>query len=445
MSARRKSGTILEQARRGETPAPIVAVARRENVDPEIVRAGVAAGTIVICRPGKGRGARPLGVGAGLSVKVNANLGTSKARSGLEAELAKLKAAVEAGADAVMDLSTGGDLDLIRSAIIEASPVSVGTVPVYQAAVATLESHPGRLDRMEPDALFDAIERHGRGGVGFVTVHCGLTLQGLAHVRSQGRILGIVSRGGAFIAEWMTRRGAENPLYADYDRLLEIARRHDLVLSLGDALRPGCLADATDRAQVQELVVLGELVRRAREAGVQAMVEGPGHMSMEQIQANVLLEKRLCEGAPFYVLGPLVTDCAPGYDHITAAIGGALAAWAGADFLCYVTPAEHLGLPGIEDVRQGVVASRIAGHAAELARGKRAALGRDRQLARCRQALDWAGQERLAIDPSTVAARRKGGELPSGDVCTMCGPYCSIKGMREVLGMKRVKKPPAAK
>ena len=202
-----------------------------------------------------------------------------------------------------------------------------------------------------------------------MTVHCGLTLQSLGHVRSQGRVLGIVSRGGAFLAEWMTRRGAENPLYADYDRLLEIARRHDLVLSLGDALRPGCLADATDRAQVQELVTLGELVRRAREAGVQAMVEGPGHMSMEQIQANVLLEKRLCEGAPFYVLGPLVTDCAPGYDHITAAIGGALAAWAGADFLCYVTPAEHLGLPGLEDVRQGVIASRIAAHAADLARG----------------------------------------------------------------------------
>ena len=232
----------------------------------------------------------------------------------------------------------------------------------------------------------------------------------------------------------MHRRGAENPLYADYDRLLDIARRHDLVLSLGDALRPGCGADATDRAQVQELVTLGELVRRAREAGVQAMVEGPGHMSMEQIQANVLLQKRLCEGAPFYVLGPLVTDCAPGYDHITAAIGGALAAWAGADFLCYVTPAEHLGLPGIEDVRQGVIASKIAGHAADLARGNPAALARDREFSRCRQALDWAGQERLAIDPSTVAARRGSGELPSGDVCTMCGPYCSIKGMRESSG-----------
>ena len=290
MSSRKKTGTILEQTRRGETPAAVLAVARREGVDPEVVRSGVAAGTIVICRPGKARGARPLGVGAGLSIKVNANLGTSQARSGLEAELVKLKTAVAAGADAVMDLSTGGDLDLIRAAIIKASPVSVGTVPVYQAAVDTLERHPGRLDRMEPDALFNAIERHGRDGVGFVTVHCGLTLQSLGHVRSQGRTLGIVSRGGAFIAEWMHRRGAENPLYADYDRLLDIARRHDLVLSLGDALRPGCGADATDRAQVQELVTLGELVRRARAAGVQAMVEGPGHMSMEQIQANVLLE-----------------------------------------------------------------------------------------------------------------------------------------------------------
>jgi phosphomethylpyrimidine synthase len=442
MNSRKKPGTILEQARRGETPAAVLAVARHEGVDPELVRAGVAAGTIVICRPGTARGARWLGVGAGLSVKVNANLGTSQARSGLDAELVKLKAAVDAGADAVMDLSTGGDLDLIRAAILKASPVAVGTVPVYQAAVDTLARHPGRLDRMEPDALFDAIDRHGRDGVGFVTVHCGLTLQSLGHVRSQGRILGIVSRGGAFIAEWMHRRGAENPLYADYDRLLEIARRHDLVLSLGDALRPGCNADATDRAQVQELLVLGELVRRARAAGVQTMVEGPGHMAMDQIQANVLLEKRLCEGAPFYVLGPLVTDCAPGYDHITAAIGGALAAWAGADFLCYVTPAEHLGLPGLEDVRQGVIASRIAGHAADLARGKKSAVERDREFSRCRQALDWAGQERLALDPSTVAARRGSGDLPSGDVCTMCGPYCSIKGMREVLGLNPAKPAP---
>jgi phosphomethylpyrimidine synthase len=437
MSARRKPGTILEQVRRGETPKAVLAVARNEGVDPETVRAGIAAGTIVLCRPGKGRGARPLGVGAGLAVKVNANIGTSQARSGLKGELAKLSAAVAAGADAVMDLSTGGDLDLIRGAIIAASPVSVGTVPIYQAAVDTLARHPGRLDRMGQDELFAAIDRHGRDGVGFVTVHCGLTLQGLGHVRSQGRVLGIVSRGGAFLAEWMSRRGAENPLYADYDRLLEIARRHDLVLSLGDALRPGCLADATDRAQVQELVTLGDLARRARDAGVQAMIEGPGHMPMDQIQANVLLEKRLCDGAPFYVLGPLVTDCAPGYDHITSAIGGALAAWAGADFLCYVTPAEHLGLPTLEHVRQGVIAARIAAHAADLARGSAAAHARDRELASCRQALDWAGQQRLALDPEAVAARRRAGELPGGDVCTMCGPYCSIKGMRAVLGLDK--------
>ncbi|HEY6001127.1 MAG TPA: phosphomethylpyrimidine synthase ThiC [bacterium] len=437
MSARGRSGTILERLRRGETPPAVLNVARQEGVDPEVVRAGVAAGTIVLCRPGKARGARHLGVGAGLSVKVNANLGTSQARSGLKGELAKLAVAVAAGADAVMDLSTGGDLDLIRAAIIAASPVSVGTVPIYQAAVDTLAHHPGRLDRMDPDALFDEIDRHGRDGVGFVTVHCGLTLQSLGHVRTQGRVLGIVSRGGAFLAEWMTRRGAENPLYAQYDRLLEIARRHDLVLSLGDALRPGCLADATDRAQVQELVTLGELARRAREAGVQAMIEGPGHVPMDQIQANVLLEKRLCDGAPFYVLGPLVTDCAPGYDHITSAIGGALAAWAGADFLCYVTPAEHLGLPGLEDVRQGVVAAKIAAHAADLARGSAAAHARDREMARCRAALDWQGQQQHALDPETIATRRRSGELPTGDVCTMCGPYCSIKGMRAVLGLDK--------
>jgi phosphomethylpyrimidine synthase len=425
--------TILHQTRAGRTPAAVLAVARAEGRDPELVRAGVAAGTIVICRPGRGRGARPLGVGAGLGVKVNANLGTSQARLGIAGELAKLAAAVAAGADAVMDLSTGGDLDAIRAEIIRHSPVSVGTVPVYQAAVDTLQRHPGRIDKMTADQLFAAIERHAADGVGFATVHCGLTLESLRRIREQGRTLGIVSRGGAFLAEWMTKRGEENPLYAQYDRLLALAARHDLVLSLGDALRPGCLADATDRGQVQELVVLGELVQRAREAGVQAMVEGPGHMSMDQIQANVLLEKKLCGGAPFYVLGPLVTDAAPGYDHITAAIGGAIAAWAGADFLCYVTPAEHLGLPELEDVRLGVVASRIAAHAADLARGGAAALARDQALARCRQELDWAGQEKLALDPSTIAARRSSGQLPAGDVCTMCGPYCSIKGMRDLL------------
>ncbi len=441
MSTRRRRGTLLERARRGETTPEAVAVARAEGVDPEVVRAGLAAGTIVICRPGRARAARFCGVGAGLRVKVNANLGTSQAQPEQRVELRKLRAAIDAGADAVMDLSTGGDLDAVRRAVVAASPVTVGTVPVYQAAVETLRRHPGRIDRMEPGELLGAVERHAADGVGFATVHCGLTLESLARVQAQGRILGIVSRGGAFLAEWMTRRGAENPLYASYDRLLEIAARHDLVLSLGDALRPGCLADATDRGQVQELVVLGELVRRAREAGVQAMVEGPGHVPMDQVAANVLLEKRVCEGAPFYVLGPLVTDIAPGYDHLTSAIGGAIAAWSGADFLCYVTPSEHLGLPGLEEVRAGVVASRIAAHAADLARGNPAALARDRELAKCRAALDWSGQERLAIDPGTIRARRASGQLPAGDVCTMCGEYCSIKGMRALLGIGR----PAAK
>src|SRR5512139_49188 len=270
-----------------------------------------------------------------------------------------------------------------------------------------------------------------------MTVHCGVTRGALERLVREGRRLDIVSRGGSLLAEWMEENGKENPFYEQYDRLLAICREYDVTISLGDGLRPGCLADATDRAQVHELMTLGELTERAWAKDVQVMVEGPGHVPLHQIAANMVLQKRLCHGAPFYVLGPLVTDIAPGYDHITSAIGGALAAWSGADFLCYVTPSEHLRLPSIEDVKEGVIASKIAAHAADLARGSAAAHARDRELARCRQALDWAGQQRHALDPSTIAARRRSGELPSGDVCTMCGPYCSIKGMRAVLGLDR--------
>jgi phosphomethylpyrimidine synthase len=429
-----KKRTLMEKTRRGTVPVPLRKVARAEGVRVEDLCDDVMNGRVVIASPGGATGALPLGIGRNLRVKVNANLGTSQARPSLKAELKKLGVAVEAGADAVMDLSTAGNLDAVRRAILSASPASVGTVPIYQAAVEVLERHPGRIDRMDPDAVFDSIEKHAADGVGFVTVHCGLTLESLGRVRDQGRALGVVSRGGAFLAEWMIRRGEENPLFSRFDRLLEIAARHDLVLSLGDALRPGSLQDATDRGQVQELVILGELTRRAWEAGVQVMIEGPGHMPLDQIQPNVFLEKKLCHGAPFYVLGPLVTDSAPGYDHITSAIGGALAAWSGADFLCYVTPSEHLGLPEAEDVRLGVMSSRIAAHAADLARGSLKAWERDLQMARCRKALDWQGQEEAALDPGTIQRLRSRGDLPEGDVCTMCGPYCSIKGMKDILG-----------
>jgi phosphomethylpyrimidine synthase len=429
-----KKRTLMEKTRRGTVPAPLRKVARAEGVRVEDLCDDVMNGRVVITSPGGAKGALPLGIGRNLRVKVNANLGTSQARPSLKAELKKLAVAVAAGADAVMDLSTAGDLDAVRRAMLSASPASVGTVPIYQAAVEVLERHPGRIDRMEPDAVFEAIEKHAADGVGFVTVHCGLTLESLGRVRDQGRVLGVVSRGGAFLAEWMVRRGEENPLFSRFDRLLEIAARHDIVLSLGDALRPGSLPDATDRGQIQELIILGELTLRAREAGVQVMIEGPGHMPLDQIQPNVLLEKKLCHGAPFYVLGPLVTDSAPGYDHITSAIGGAVAAWSGADFLCYVTPSEHLGLPEAEDVHLGVVSSRIAAHAGDLARGSKKAWERDLQMARCRKALDWQGQEKAALDPGSIQRLRSRGDLPEGDVCTMCGAYCSIKGMQDILG-----------
>jgi phosphomethylpyrimidine synthase len=428
-----KNTTIMARARRGIVPSLLRRVAREEDIRPDDLCEDLISGRTVVARPGGKKGGAPSGIGRGLRVKVNANLGTSQARSSLRDELKKLKTAVEAGADAVMDLSTAGSLDAVRRKIIAASTVPVGTVPIYQAAVRTLEESPGRIDRMTPDNIFDAIEKHGADGVAFVTVHCGLTLESLARVRDQGRALGVVSRGGAFLAEWMVRRGEENPLYSRFDRLLEIAARHDLILSLGDALRPGSLQDATDRGQIQELIILGELTARAWDAGVQVMIEGPGHMPLDQIQANVFLEKKLCHGAPFYVLGPLVTDIAPGYDHITSAIGGALAAWFGADFLCYVTPAEHLGLPSEKDVRLGVISSRIAAHAADLARGRKSAWDRDRRMTACRQSLDWKGQAASAIDPLTVEAFRRRGDLPEGEVCTMCGDYCSIKGMQDVL------------
>lgn len=431
-----KKQTLMQKARKGVTAVAFRQAARSEELTGEEIRDAVATGRIALCRPGRGAGATPCAVGAGTRVKVNANVGTSHDRPAARNEIVKLRAAIDAGTDTVMDLSTGGDLDRIRRMIIAKSPVPVGTVPIYQSAVEVLSQHPGRIDKMSADSLFDAVEKHGRDGVSFVTVHCGLTLESLERIKRQGRILGIVSRGGAFTAEWMIRRGEENPLYSQYDRLLEIAARHDLVLSLGDALRPGCLDDATDRGQVQELIILGELTKRAWEAGVQVMVEGPGHVPLDQIETNVQLQKKLCHGAPFYILGPLVTDCAPGYDHITSAIGGALAARAGADFLCYVTPSEHLGLPGPEEVRAGVVTARIAAHAADVARGSRRARGRDRRMSLHRRNLDWKGQEKEAIDPLPIREMRKSGELPEGDVCTMCGPYCSIKGMRDVLACR---------
>ena len=314
------------------------------------------------------------------------------------------------------------------------SKIPVGTVPIYQAALGAIKSK-GALVNMTADDIFKAIEEHAADGVDFVTVHCGVTRTSIDRLKNQGRVTDIVSRGGAILLGWILHNNKENPLYEQYDRLLDIAKRHDLTLSLGDGLRPGSIVDATDRAQIEELIILGELVARAREAGVQAMVEGPGHVPLDQIAANVELEKSVCQGAPFYVLGPLVTDIAAGYDHITGAIGGAIAAMAGADFLCYVTPSEHLGLPGTDDVRQGVMASRIAAHAADIARGVRGARETDRKMSVARKNLNWEEQAKLALDPEKVRAMHKV-NTSSGDTCTMCGGMCAMKLVSEYLGSK---------
>ncbi len=421
--------TQLEAARKGIITPEMEDVARAEGYSPEEIRERVAQGRIVITKNVKHTHCKATGIGHGLRTKVNANIGTSSDLVDLEEELAKLHAALEAGADAVMDLSTGGDLDVIRKRIVEESPVPVGTVPIYQAAIESRRREQPVVE-MSVDEIFEAIRKHAEDGVDFVTVHCGVTRETVARMEKEGRILGVVSRGGAFLIAWMQYNNRENPLYEYYDRLLELAREYDLTLSLGDGFRPGCLADATDRGQIQELIVIGELVQRAWDAGVQVMVEGPGHVPLDQVAANMVLQKRLCHGAPFYVLGPLVTDVAPGYDHIVAAIGGAIAASNGADFICYVTPSEHLRLPTVDDVREGVIAARIAGHAADLVKGVPGAREWDLEMAKARWDLDWDRQIRLAIDPARARAMRETRPPREEEVCTMCGEFCAIKLLR---------------
>ncbi len=400
-------------------------VAAEENLSPDQVCASLACGESVIPANPAHKSLKPKGIGKPFSVKVNANIGTSLACNDPELELAKLQAAIDAGADAVMDLSTGVGAGDLRKEIIERSTIPVGTVPIYDAALDAFEKK-GDPSLFSPDDLFEAISRHAEEGIDFVTLHCGVTRSAVEKVRSIGRVTRIVSRGGSLLAKWMEREGEENPLYTRYDEMLEILRKHDVTISLGDGLRPGSGADATDPAQIEELVTLGELTLRAWDAGVQVMVEGPGHIPLNQVQANVVLQKRLCHGAPFYVLGPLVTDVGAGYDHITGAIGGALAGMAGADFLCYVTPAEHLSLPNLDDVRRGVMASRIAGHAVDIARGNQAAIARDLEMSRCRASLDWNGQIDNALDPLEVR-NRLAERHDLEDECSMCGKLCAMK------------------
>ncbi len=421
----------LQAAREGKITKEMSRVAKDEGIDKGMLLENVAAGKAAILANNRHKDFTPKGVGKGLSVKVNANIGTSPERVDIKEELKKLALARDAGADAVMDLSTGGDLDEIRKIIISEAGIPIGTVPIYQAAVEMVKKKKP-VTKMTADHIFEVIEKHGVDGVDFITVHCGITRNSLARLKKQGRITDIVSRGGAFLAEWMIINNKENPLYEQFGRLVEIAKKYDMTISLGDGLRPGCIADATDRGQIEELITLGELCAEAIEAGVQVMVEGPGHVPLNQIETNMVLQKRLCNEAPFYVLGPIVTDIAPGYDHITSAIGGALAGYHGADFLCYVTPSEHLGLPTAQDVRDGVIVTKIAAHAADLARGSQKAFERDRAMSTYRKALDWNGQIGCAIDPDKIKEYRAKRNLKD-DVCSMCGEFCSMKRMKDYL------------
>lgn len=370
--------------------------------------------------------AKPVAVGKSLKTKVNANIGTSAEHCNINEELDKVKTAIEAGTDTIMDLSTGGNLDIIRRTIIEYSNVPVGTVPIYQAVVELL-SEGKRIPELDEKKILDVIKRHAESGVDFITIHSGLTMRAVKKMEKQDRIMNVVSRGGSFIVNWIKNNGKENPFYTAFDKILEIAKEFDITLSLGDGLRPGCIHDATDSLQIDELLVLGELRDRAFEAGVQVMVEGPGHVPLNEISANVLLEKKICKGAPFYVLGPLPTDISPGYDHITGAIGGAIAAAAGADFLCFLTPSEHLRLPTIEDVREGVITTRIAAHIGDLEKGYPSAIQKDNEMAHAREKRDWEKMFKLAIDPVKARAFHNSSLPKSKDVCTMCGDLCSMK------------------
>jgi len=425
--------TQMELAKEGTISPQMELVARHEGVEAEFVRQAVAEGTIVVPSNTRHTDLVPCGIGQGLRTKVNANIGTSSDYGNIDTELEKLRVAIDSGVDAVMDLSTGGDISAIRRAIIAASSVPIGTVPVYQAGIKAIDSY-GAIVKMTVDDLFAALEEHARDGVDFITVHCGVTQSAIARLKQQGRVADVVSRGGAFLIGWMLYNERENPLYEQYDRLLELARGFDVTLSLGDGMRPGSLADATDRPQVEELLVIGELVQRARQAGVQVMVEGPGHLPLNQIETNVQLEKAICQGAPFYVLGPLVTDVAAGYDHITGAIGGAVAAAAGTDFLCYVTPAEHLSLPDAEDVRQGVIASRIAAHAGDIAKGVRGAQQWDRKMSMARKKLDWEEQARLSLNPER-SHQVHSKHTSAGSACSMCGEFCAMELVDKYLGI----------
>lgn len=419
--------TQRQSALKGIITPQMKAVARDEKRSIEEILVGIKKGTIAIPFNKRHKNCKATGIGKGLRTKVNANIGTSADFPRLKNELVKLKAALDAKTDALMDLSTGGNINATRKAIMAACPVPVGTVPIYQMIVEK---------KMTVEGMFSVVEAQAKEGVDFMTIHCGVTRASVAELKKHPRLMDVVSRGGALMMKWIIDNDQENPFYEHYDRLLEIAAKYDVTMSLGDGMRPGSVIDAGDAAQIKELKILGQLTKEAWRAGVQVIIEGPGHVPYDQIVDQMKMQKKYCYGAPFYVLGPLPTDVAPGYDHITAAIGGTLAAVAGADFLCYVTPTEHLGLPEAADVKEGVIASRIAAHCADIAKGIPGAIEWDRAMSKARKELNWGKQLQLAIDPEKAKAihgKRTGKKHASIDVCSMCGEFCAMKVSSEAL------------
>ncbi|RJQ83629.1 MAG: phosphomethylpyrimidine synthase ThiC [Desulfobacteraceae bacterium] len=421
--------TQMQAARRGLVTPQMERVLSEERIARDDLLERVAAGRIAIPANRHHAGLKAKGIGQGLSTKINVNLGVSEDCCNVELELDKVRRAIALKADAIMDLSTFGDTRAFRRRAVEVSPVMIGTVPVYDAVARCGKDVPG----ISVEDFFETVRIHAEDGVDFITIHAGLNQASVARLRRSPRLTHVVSRGGSLLLHWMTENDRENPFYEHYDRLLEICRQNDVTISLGDGLRPGSLHDATDAAQIQELIVLGELTRRAWAADVQVMIEGPGHVPLNEVVANVQLEKKLCHGAPFYVLGSIVTDVAPGYDHITSAIGGALAGAHGADFLCYVTPAEHLRLPDLSDMQEGIMAARIAAHAADIAKGIAGAIDWDNAMSHARKELDWPRMIALAMDPEKARAYRESSRPLDEQVCTMCGDLCAVKRSRKVL------------
>lgn len=421
--------TQMDAARKGILTKELLTVAKKEQIEPEALRQMVAEGTAIIPANKRHACIEPCGIGSKLRTKINVNLGTSRDWTDLDMEMEKVKSAVDMGAEAIMDLSSFGDTQKFRRKLTEECPAVIGTVPIYDAVVYYHKA----LREITAREWLDIVRMHAEDGVDFMTIHCGVNRETAARFKRNKRLMNIVSRGGSIIFAWMEMTGQENPFYEYYDEVLDICREYDVTMSLGDACRPGCLKDGSDISQIQELITLGELTQRAWDKDVQVMVEGPGHMPLDQIAANMKIQQSICKGAPFYVLGPLVTDVAPGYDHITAAIGGAIAATYGASFLCYVTPAEHLRLPDVNDVKEGIIASKIAAHAADIAKGIPGARDWDDAMSTARKKLDWEEMFALAIDPQKAREYRASAKPEKEDTCSMCGNFCAVKNMNRIL------------